>query len=397
MQILTLNAGSSSLKFRLVATEPGAMPRQFATRLDGRVEAIGPAARLRLEHDGRRLEQRAALPDHVAAAHAALEAVLDAGLAIDAVGHRIVHGGARYRTPKRIDAAFLARLAELAALAPLHNPNGLAGIAACRERLGAKTPMVAVFDTAFHADLPPVAATYALPRALAERHAIRRYGFHGLAHGYMAARYAATTRRPLAELRLITLQLGAGCSAAAIQAGRSVDTSMGFTPLEGLVMATRSGDLDPAIIGYLAEKEGVTAAAVVDQLTTVSGLLGLAGTPVMREVLARAATDPAARLAVDLFCYRARKYVGAYLAVLGGADAVIFGGGIGEHEPEIRAGILDGMDWCGLRLDAARNAAACGREARIGTDDAACDVYVITVDEASVIAQETYRCLTHAD
>lgn len=396
MQILTFNAGSSSLKFRVVAVRGDVESKPSETRLDGRVEAIGANAALRLNHAGERREHRIAAPDHAAAARVALDAVRAAGVTVEAAGHRIVHGGARYRVPTRIDGAFVARLDELATLAPLHNPAGLAGIMACRERLGPRTPMAAVFDTAFHADLPPVATTYALPRELAERHGIRRFGFHGLAHGDMAQRYAAIVRRPLVDLRLITLQLGSGCSVAAIRAGRSVDTSMGFTPLEGLVMATRSGDLDPAIVGYLAEKERLTAAAVVELLTTGSGLRGLAGSAAMPELLARAAADPAARLAIELFCYRARKYIGAYLAVLGGADAVIFGGGIGEHAPDVRAGILADMDWCGLRIDPVRNAATIGSDGRIGIEGAGCDAYVIRVDEQSVIARETYRCLAAA-
>jgi acetate kinase len=254
---------------------------------------------------------------------------------------------------------------------------------------------VATFDTAFHRTLPERASRYAIPLELADKHRIRRYGFHGLAHRYMTERYAAITATPLEQVKLVTLQLGNGCSATAIEGGRSVDTSMGFTPLEGLIMGTRSGDVDPSLAGILARREGVDIEEAEAWLNTRSGLLGVSGrSSDMRELLeAEANGDDRAALAVDMFCYRARKYVGAYLAALDGADAVVFGGGIGENAPPVRARICAGMEWCGLTLDEGRNARTVGCEGRISTDDSRVHAYVIQVNEAAVIARDTVRCL----
>lgn len=256
--------------------------------------------------------------------------------------------------------------------------------------------MVAAFDTAFHQTLPDYASSYALPHELAARHGIRRYGFHGLAHRYVASRFAELTGTPSHQVKLITLHLGNGCSASAIRDGRSVDTSMGFTPLEGLVMGTRTGDIDPTVVNYLAQKEGVSAARVEAWLNECSGLLGVSGrSHDMRELLAAIDQDDRARLAIDLFCYRARKYVGAYLAALGGAMAVAFSGGIGEHSPSIRARICDGMQWCGLTVDPARNMALQGTEGRISPPDALMHAYVIPSDEELLIARDTAQLLQH--
>lgn len=266
--------------------------------------------------------------------------------------------------------------------------------------LGSTVPMVAVFDTAFHHTLPPCARAYALPHELAARHRIRRYGFHGIAHVSLVAGYAAFTGSTLERDRIITLQLGNGCSVMAIARGKSIETSMGFTPLEGLVMGTRSGDLDPSIVSYLAHRENVDAAEIERWLNERSGLLGVSGrSNDMRELLHATthAQDERAALAIELFCYRARKYVGAYLAVLGGADAIVFGGGIGENSPEIRARICAGMEWCGVSLDTDRNMAAVGlppeSAARISQDGAEMGVYVVADDEETWIARETVRCL----
>jgi acetate kinase len=278
-------------------------------------------------------------------------------------------------------------------MAPLHNGPALAAIRAAREALGPAVPMVATFDTTFHRRMPEKAARYALQPELAERHGAFRYGFHGLAHRYMAERHAEITSSP--EARLITLQLGNGCSATAISAGRSVDTSMGLTPLEGLMMGTRSGDVDPSLPSYLAHREGVEVAEVVGWLNKRSGLLGVSGTSRdMRELLrARDRGDGRAALAVEMFCYRAKKQVGAYLAALGRADAVVFAGGIGERAPEVRAEICSGMEWCGLTLDLERNTRAVGVEARISADSSPVEIYVIPVDEATIIARDTVDCL----
>jgi acetate kinase len=311
-----------------------------------------------------------------------------------AVGHRIVHGGNRFPASVLIDDDVITALSALEALAPLHNPPAIKAIRACREALGAATPMVAAFDTAFHQTLPEYAASYALPFALARRHQIRRYGFHGLAHHYLAWRYAELTGRAVDQVTIITLHLGNGCSACAIRHGVSVDTSMGFTPLEGLVMGTRSGNLDPAVVSYLVQHEGVSVAEVEHWLNERSGLLGVSGrSNDMRELLAHAQDDARCQLAVELFCYRARQYVGAYLAVLGGAQALVFSGGIGEHSPAVRATICADMQWCGLHIDAAQNARIIGTEGRISTADAAVHAYVIPTDEEIVIARDAAHLL----
>ena len=313
------------------------------------------------------------------------------------VAHRMVHGGARLTSTRRIDAGVEAEIGRIAPLAPLHNPVALAWVRACREVLGADMPQVAVFDTAFYAQLPEVAATYALPHELSARHEVRRYGFHGLAHQALWSRWRALrpdiARPDIAEGgRVISFQLGAGCSATAIDRGRPLDTSMGFSPLEGLVMATRCGDLDPGLVTFLQRAEGLNVADMERLLNEGSGLRGVSGISGDMRILL-AADDPRARLAVRLYCYRARKYLGAYLAVLGGADAVLFGGGVGENAAAVRAGILEGMDWAGIRLDTAANAAV-GREGRISAADSRIEAWVIPVDESRILAQEALAVMT---
>jgi len=255
--------------------------------------------------------------------------------------------------------------------------------------------MVACFDTSFHQTIPEHAATYAIPRELSNKYRIRRYGFHGLAHEYSLLRYSELQRKPTAAINIITVHLGNGCSACAIQGGKSTDTSMGFTPLEGLVMGTRSGDLDPALVAFLAEKEAANAGEVESWLNKRSGLLGVSGlSSDMRELVAAFGSNEQARLAVEVFCYRARKYLGAYLAALGGAEAVVFSGGIGENSPLVREKICAGMDWCGLVLDKDKNAALTGAEGRISPSAAQIHAYVIPSDEEAVIARETARLVS---
>jgi acetate kinase len=363
------------------------------------VERIGKQATLKFTAGTDVHEDTAMIADHAEAIQRTLAWLGAHGHlgpdGVEAVGHRVVHGGDRFVAPVRLDEELIAALDALRDLAPLHNEPALSAIRATRAMLGSSVPMVATFDTAFHHTLPARACQYAIPQELARTYHIRRYGFHGIAHRYMSERYAVLTSTPLSRCRLITLQLGSGCSAAAIEAGRSVDTSMGLTPLEGLMMGTRSGDVDPALPGFLARHKGVDPAEVEQWLNTRSGLLGVSGhSSDMRELLAAAARgDEQSTLAIDMFCYRVRKYIGAYVAVLNGADAVIFGGGIGENTPEVRQRICAGMDWCGLTLDAERNAATAGAEARISTDDAGVQAYVIPVNEAVIIARDTAECL----
>ncbi len=377
MNVLALNCGSSTVKFRLVAVEPGAPPAA-GRALAERTDAV---------RDG----------DHASAVRHAL-ALARSAASIDAVGHRIVHGGPRFTAPALIDDAVIDAIEALETLAPLHNRPSLAGIRACRATLGAEVPMVAVFDTAFHAALPERAARYAIPWELAERHGIRRFGFHGISYAWASARAATLLGRAPDGLRLVALHLGSGCSAAAIRGGASVDTSMGLTPLEGLVMGTRSGDVDPAVLGVLARGEHVPLDEVERWLNEGSGLLGLAGGSAdVRDLVAREANDPRARLALDVFCHRARKYLGAYLAVLEGADAVVFTGGVGEHQPEIRWRIAAGFGWCGLTLDPYRNAAHNATEGVISADDSAIRALVVAADEERMIAAETAACVARTD
>lgn len=359
--LLTVNTGSSSVRLDL-----------FEARAAGAVQAL---ASYHESLDG--------LPETV------LREFLrgrDARV-LQVIAHRVVHGGARFTAPCRIDDAVEQDIERLAPLAPLHNPQALAWIRACRAVCGAQVPQVAVFDTAFYAALPAVAHTYALPHALVRQHAIRRYGFHGLAHQAMWQRWCALEPQHAGRRgRVISLQLGAGCSISAIAGGVPQDTSMGFSPLEGLVMATRCGDLDPGVLLYLQRECGMPLEALDHVLSQESGLLGVSGSSADMRVLL-ASSEPQARLAVDLYCYRARKYIGAYLAVLGGADAILFGGGVGEHAPEIRARILQGWAWAGIALDAARNHAALGVEARIGHAGSPVAVWVLPVNEAAILAQ----------
>jgi acetate kinase len=310
----------------------------------------------------------------------------------------VVHGGERFTKSVRITDEVERGIGELIDLAPLHNPVNLRGIRAARDVLGVGVPQVAVFDTAFHATLPPHAYLYAIPYQLYRRYGIRRYGFHGTSHRYVAHRWRQLTGRPREDTHLVTLHLGNGCSACAIRAGDSVDTSMGFTPLEGLVMGTRSGDVDPAVLDYLANKEGLSPGEADALLNKQSGLLGISGlTNDMRELLAEAGEndDRRARLAVEVFCYRARKYVAAYLAALEGAAAgVVFTGGIGENSAEVRSRVCDGLAWAGLEVDAGRNEALRGgTEGTFTAGAGRLPGWVIPTDEELLIARDSYRVL----
>jgi acetate kinase len=317
--------------------------------------------------------------------------------ALDAVGHRVVHGGEQYTRPVVIDPAVDTAIHALEALAPLHNGPNLAGVRACRAALGASVPMVAVFDTGFHSTLPEHAYRYALPDDLARRHGLRRFGFHGISYQFVLSRFAALTGVAEADASLVAFHLGNGASAVAIKGGQSIDTSMGFTPLEGLMMGTRSGDLDPALVGHLARLEGVAVEEVERWLNERSGLAGISGgTRDMRDLIARRQTDRRANLAVEMFCYRARKYLGAYLAAVGGAHAVVFTGGIGENSAEVRAGICRDMEWCGLDVDAGLNASAEGGERLVSSPRSRIQVWVIPTDEELVIAREAARCAQEA-
>jgi acetate kinase len=366
-RILVLNCGSSSVKYRLYDGDE--------TRDKGTVERVG--------------EPGGGPADHESAVRQIIEGLDLAGLA--GVGHRVVHGGRTFSAPVRIDDQVIAAIEVLVPLAPLHNPANLAGIRVAREALP-DTPQVAVFDTAFHHTLPEAGATYAIDREIAERYGVRRYGFHGTSHAYVSRRTAELLDRPYDELNTITLHLGNGASACAVQGGRSVATSMGMSPLEGLVMGTRSGDLDPTIIFHLRREAGMRVDDIDDLLNHRSGLLGLSGVNDMREVLARRdAGDPAAALAFDVYRRRLTGYVGAYYALLGRVDAITFTAGVGEHAAPVRAAALAGLDRLGIAVDPARNAGSGDRV--ISPDGSEVTVCVIATDEEREIARQTREVL----
>ena len=407
MNVLVLNSGSSSLKFQVIATDLDRISQYKDERLcRGEFEGIGGEAIISFQA-GEEAKHKftASLRDisaaldylvrYIASEKSGISAIKNSA-DIHAVGHRVVHGGELFAESALIDNKVLQGIEDCIDLAPLHNPNNIKGIQAAHAIFGKDVPQVAVFDTSFHHSLPEQAYLYAIPYHLYRRHHIRRYGFHGTSHRYVAFRYRAMRELTREQTNIITLHLGNGCSAAAIQAGRSLDTSMGMTPLEGLVMGTRSGDLDPAIVNLVAAKEGMSSSEVETLLNTQSGLLGISGlTNDMRVLLAelKEHEDRRVRLAIDVFCYRARKYIGAFLAAMGGADAVVFTGGIGENSPEIRARICQGMEWAGLRIDAARNEQTVGREGAISTDDSKLLAYAIPTDEELLIARDTVRII----
>jgi acetate kinase len=360
MTLLTVNSGSTSVKLALYEPVPGGQPRRVATE----------------QHSGAALDPLTVLRGFASQLSSTPQVV----------AHRIVHGGTHFVQPTRLDSAAVAAIERLSPLAPLHNPVALRWVAAVRELWGGGLAQVAVFDTAFFARLPRVAAEYALPATLGTNRGVRRYGFHGLAHESMWRRWCALYPRLPQGGRLISLQLGGGCSITAIDHGRPLDTSMGFSPLEGLVMATRAGDLDAAAVPYLEHQLGLSGDAIVELLNEQSGLRGLAGSDANPGALL-ADSAPQAQFAVELYCYRIRKYLGAYLAVLEGCDGIVFGGGVGEHVPGVRARALAGLAWAGVTLEAALNDAAVGGEARINLPTATIPVHVIVPDEELVLAR----------
>ncbi|AFC51031.1 MULTISPECIES: acetate kinase [Mycobacterium] len=376
--VLVINSGSSSVKFQLVDPDSG-------TALStGLVERIG--------------EEGSPVPDHDAALRRAFDTLADDGIdlktcGVVAVGHRVVHGGNAFYEPTPLDDAVIARLGELSDLAPLHNPPSLKGIEVAR-RLLPDIPHIAVFDTGFFHDLPPAAATYAIDRDLAQRHQIRRYGFHGTSHRYVSEQAAAFLDRPPGDLKQIVLHLGNGCSASAIAGTRPIDTSMGLTPLEGLVMGTRSGDIDPSVVSYLSHTAGMGVDDVETMLNKRSGVLGLSGERDFRRLRRMIESgDESAQLAYSVFTHRLRKYVGAYLAVLGHTDVISFTAGIGENDAAVRRDAVAGMEELGIVLDERRNLGG-GKGARqISADDSPIAVLVIPTNEELAIARDCVNVL----
>ena len=390
--VLVINAGSSSLKYSLVDAGSG------EAAASGLVQQIGEDSGTLTHHGPSGTEHvERAFPSHEDALRAGLEAFAEHGPSLDdvelgAVGHRVVHGGPRFSSPVLVDDDVVEAVRELVPLAPLHNPANLEGIETGR-KVFPTVPQVAVFDTAFHHTLPEAAYTYAVPRSWVEEHHIRRYGFHGTSCAFVSDEAARLLGRPLSEVNLIVLHLGNGASATAVRGGRSVDTSMGLTPLEGLVMGTRSGDVDPALHAHLNRQLGWSVEDVDGILNRESGLKGLSGHNDFREVDAlRRSGDPAAGLAFDVFCHRIRKYVGAYYAVLGTVDAVVFTAGVGEHAAAMRAASLSGLERLGIAVDPQLNDA--GNEAghdgafTISPDGSEVAVLVVPTNEEWEIARQ---------
>jgi acetate kinase len=403
LKILVLNCGSSSVKFQLIATdaETEAAGRE-ETLARGLIDNIGGTAVVKYDRPGKRtLRETHDILEHKVAVERALAMLVDEenGVIADrseigAVGHRVVHGGERFKTSVLIDDDVLDGIEACFEMAPLHNPPNVRGYRAAHAVLDS-VPHVAVFDTSFHQTMPPEAYVYGLPYSLYQRLGIRRYGFHGTSHRFVSRRLASLLGRAPDDpgLRTITCHLGNGCSLAAIRGGRSVDTSMGFTPLEGLVMGTRCGDVDPAALLHVVAREEIGSAEVNALMNKHSGLLGISGlSHDMRALLeAEEKGNERAKLAVDVFCYRLRKYLAAYLGVLGGADAIAFAGGIGENAAAIRTRGLTGLDALGVGLDPARNAATVGAEAEISAAGARTRVFVVPTNEELLIARDTAR------
>jgi acetate kinase len=399
MKILVINSGSSSIKYRLFDM---AAKTVLAS---GVLEQIGEAES-RLTHHTRNaqgemdaVEKAAAVADHQAG-FALIGTVLGESGALrdinelSGIGHRVVHGGEKFTQPTLINQKVIDTIRQLIPLAPLHNPANLLGIEVIMQS-ASQVPQVAVFDTAFHQSIPEHAFRYAIPQNLYEKHHVRRYGFHGTSHHYVAKQAAASLNRPLNELNLITLHLGNGASATAVKKGKSIDTSMGMTPLEGLIMGTRSGDIDPAIVFYLGRQTGLGRDEVESILNKDSGLKGICGVNDMREIEKLAQTgDSRAKLALEMFCYRIQKYIGAYYAVLGRLDALIFTAGIGEKSPLIRAGTCQGLSHIGIEIDPEKNNQKSKKAFEIQKHGSKVSVFVIPTNEELEIAEQTVEVVS---
>jgi acetate kinase len=394
MQVLVINSGSSSIKVRLFDME------REALLVSGRVERIGETdaccvfSTCAASSGKQEYEEILPIADHAAGLRRLFAFLkecgpLDSTKSLHAIGHRVVHGGETFPAPTIIDEAVIHVIREMIPLAPLHNAANLAGIEVAR-RLHPQVPQVAVFDTAFFRTLPAHAYRYALPDDLYRQHHVRRYGFHGTSHQYVARQAARHLHRPLEDLRFITLHLGNGASAAAIRGGICIDTSMGMTPLEGLIMGTRCGDLDPSVLVYLARELGMDPDAIEELLNNNSGMKGLCGAGDMREV--RRLTnrgDDLARLAVDMYCYRICKYIGAYYAILGGLDALVFTAGIGENDPAVREAVCAGLQVLGIELDQQANRAGAEGPFTVSRENSRTAVLVVPTNEELEIARQS--------
>ena len=392
MNILVINAGSSSLKYQLLN------PDTQEVLAKGLCERIGIDGKFTYKPAGKDPIKDAdvAMPTHSEAIQTVLHALVDekngvisSMKEIDAVGHRVVHGGEKFAQSVLITDEVMAAIEECNPLAPLHNPAHIIGIKACQELMPG-TPMVAVFDTAFHQTMPPVAYTYALPYEYYEQDKVRRYGFHGTSHKYVSQRAAAMLGKPIEELKLISCHLGNGSSITAIDGGKSVDTSMGFTPLAGLPMGTRSGDLDAGILEYLMHKHGYNIDEMLNVLNKKSGVLGISGVSSDFRDLESAAPqgNQRAQLALDVFDYSVKKFIGSYAAAMGGVDAIIFTAGVGENGPDTRANVVSGLEFMGVKIDPEKNNTR-GKEVDVATDDSKVRILVIPTNEELMIARDT--------
>ena len=392
MNILVINAGSSSLKYQLLN------PDTQEVLAKGLCERIGIDGKFTYKPAGKDPIKDAdvAMPTHSEAIQTVLHALVDekngvisSMKEIDAVGHRVVHGGEKFAQSVLITDEVMAAIEECNPLAPLHNPANIIGIKACQELMPG-TPMVAVFDTAFHQTMPPVAYTYALPYEYYEQDKVRRYGFHGTSHKYVSQRAAAMLGKPIEELKLISCHLGNGSSITAIDGGKSVDTSMGFTPLAGLPMGTRSGDLDAGILEYLMHKHGYNIDEMLNVLNKKSGVLGISGVSSDFRDLESAAPqgNQRAQLALDVFDYSVKKFIGSYAAAMGGVDAIIFTAGVGENGSDTRANVVSGLEFMGVKIDPEKNNTR-GKEVDVATDDSKVRILVIPTNEELMIAMDT--------
>ena len=393
MKVLVINAGSSSLKYQLLDTD------NQEVLAKGLCERIGIDGKFTYKAPGKNTIDAVdvAMPTHSEAIQAVMNALVDPDNGviasmkeIDAVGHRVVHGGETFACSVKIDDKVMAALEECIPLAPLHNPANITGIKACQAVMGPDVPQVAVFDTAFHQTMPPVAYTYALPYEYYEKDKVRRYGFHGTSHKYVSQRAAAMLGKPIEELRLISCHLGNGSSVTAIDGGKSVDTSMGFTPLAGLPMGTRSGDLDAGILEYLMGKYSLDIKEMLNILNKKSGVLGVSGVSSDFRDLGEAGEkgNTRAALAVDMFNYGVKKYIGAYAAAMGGVDAIIFTAGVGENSADQRMAIASGLEFMGVKMDAEANNTR-GKETVISAADSQVKVLLIPTNEELMIALDT--------
>ncbi|WKV09182.1 acetate kinase [Thermoanaerobacterium sp. CMT5567-10] len=394
MKILVINCGSSSLKYQLIESK------------DGNVLAKGLAERIGINDsllthnaNGEKIKIKKDMKDHKDAIKLVLDALVNSDYGvikdmseIDAVGHRVVHGGEYFTSSVLINDDVLKAITDCIELAPLHNPANIEGIKACKQIMP-DVPMVAVFDTAFHQTMPDYAYLYPIPYEYYTKYKIRKYGFHGTSHKYVSQRAAEILNKPIESLKIITCHLGNGSSIAAVKNGKSIDTSMGFTPLEGLAMGTRSGSIDPSIISYLMEKENITAEEVVNILNKKSGVYGISGISSDFRDLEDAAFkngNKRAQLALNVFAYRVKKTIGSYAAAMGGADVIVFTAGIGENGPEVREFILDGLEFLGFKLDKDKNNVR-GKEAIISTADSKVYVMVVPTNEEYMIAKDTEK------